>query len=695
LPLFNNKPGVYDGTIIFSDAKNIQRSPVISFRYIVAGPIATIQSVSTDKPSVKKGELVVASVHVVGTPVDITANPANDNKNVVQGTLSIELTNAQGEVVGTGQTDLALAAVDQVKQFSLTAQTDASSLSAKATVSAGGKIIATFNTPISQVKPNPYPEPVKQIPVTLYIVIIALIAAITLFILIKRNKMNRVALSIAIILVGAAAATSIIVHAATYTFTDPGSSYGGQATVMTPAGVDSVTSQPSWCQGCATLQMFINGLKNPNGTTYTLAAGNKIKTNTPFVFSGNIQYQACGNFPIQPKVTYSIDSGPTLNASISTNCLLNQTQCASSYFRTTDFITNSINFATAGAHKVHVAFTATRDYNATSQVSPRCQNQGNGTWLCPGTITFEADFNFTAVDEVGTPLAPTAQAGACGTGKIDVSWTAATGAQKYNVYDNTILIPGASNLPAGQLSFSHTGLANSSGHSYQVEAVNGSVSARSPATSANAPGNCPTSGFDYNLTNSGNIVVVAGGPGVNIDVTRLLVSGTTESVPLSVTNLQGLNASAPTNNSASPSFAGTKSTITITAPAGTPAGTISNVTVNGDSSPTHILRSTTFNVLVQADSTGLRCYPADPANPSVSINPGQAQVGTPVLWVAVGPSGVTYTWSGSFTASGIDLKNVIKTYSTLYVLGNPFLDFVDLKSQKLIDFEILSKPIDS
>ncbi len=86
-----------------------------------------------------------------------------------------------------------------------------------------------------------------------------------------------------------------------------------------------------------------------------------------------------------------------------------------------------------------------------------------------------------------TPTTPTATPGSCGTGQINVSWNAVSGATSYQLRNGagTVIYDGPST------SFSHTGLANGSAQSYTVRAINaGGSSAYSGARSATAPSSC-------------------------------------------------------------------------------------------------------------------------------------------------------------------------------------------------------------
>ncbi len=73
LPVFNYTPKIYAGKIIFKDFNGIERAPSINFRYIVAGPIATIQGITSDKEWGYKGDVVTLAINLTGSPYDISS----------------------------------------------------------------------------------------------------------------------------------------------------------------------------------------------------------------------------------------------------------------------------------------------------------------------------------------------------------------------------------------------------------------------------------------------------------------------------------------------------------------------------------------------------------------------------------------------------------------------------------------------
>ncbi len=121
----------------------------------------------------------------------------------------------------------------------------------------------------------------------------------------------------------------------------------------------------------------------------------------------------------------------------------------------------------------------------------------------------------------------------------------------------------------------------------------------------------PQAGFDFSVSDSGNRTVTQGGS-ANNTITVGLVSGTSQSVNLSVSGLPSNTNSSFSQSSCTP---GCSSTLTLTTTGSTPTG-VSTITVTGTSGTT--TRQTSFTLTVNA--------PADTTPPVIS---------------SVGASGVT------------------------------------------------------
>lgn len=508
LPLFDYRPGVYAGKIVFYTNSGAQASGSYSFRYIVEGKVATIVSAVSDKDSVKKDEVVSLTVTFTGTPFDISANPNEDDTAASNATLSLELKNEAGKVIGQSDSTISLLSSTQQKTVPITAIESAEALSVDARVVADGKTIATYSTTLSVPKEDAGAQASKDsmmVWAILAVLAVMLVVALVVYLLYRKGVQGPVLKSIVIILAGATAAVSIVtVNAATTRqFPDP-SMANTYAYVITPDGITNVTSQTSWCTLCRGLWTTFNDIKDTNGNTYPFSTGSKIKTGVPFVLAGHADYNVCGNFPINPTVKYKVDGGAetTLN--------LGYGAPGSNGYRSSDFTFNPITFSTPGNHTIHYKFTAVRDYNVWRTTNtpppdnPNCQNKGRVTdpnsshynqyyFLCPATITFEADM--TLVASLNSPTNVTATAADCGSASVDVSWGTVPGAATYNVYRSQSengTYTKINSSPITGTTYRDNNVSSSDTYYYKVEAVNGSnVSDKSaPSGSVEGPESC-------------------------------------------------------------------------------------------------------------------------------------------------------------------------------------------------------------
>lgn len=133
----------------------------------------------------------------------------------------------------------------------------------------------------------------------------------------------------------------------------------------------------------------------------------------------------------------------------------------------------------------------------TYTITCRKSGQTDATHSTTITVTNPGGGCCSTGDGSQVPSLSANQAG-CGTGKIDLSWSAITNATGYELRDgSTTIYSGASRT------YSHTGLVAGSSHSYTVRATgaSGNSSWSSPATLANAPGSCSAT---YNIISSAN-----------------------------------------------------------------------------------------------------------------------------------------------------------------------------------------------
>ncbi|KKS99802.1 MAG: hypothetical protein UV76_C0017G0002 [Candidatus Nomurabacteria bacterium GW2011_GWA2_43_15] len=148
------------------------------------------------------------------------------------------------------------------------------------------------------------------------------------------------------------------------------------------------------------------------------------------------------------------------------------------------------------------SFTDTLTYGFATNTTYHLRAYATNSAVLTG---YGSDITFTTPPAVPTGL--TATPSTCGTGTINVSWTASTGATSYKLYDN-----GSQIYSGSSTSYSHTGLTAGTSHSYTVSSSNGYSSPVSSAVAATAPAACaPTVTTTSPITNITQTTATGGG----------------------------------------------------------------------------------------------------------------------------------------------------------------------------------------
>jgi hypothetical protein len=146
LPNFEGKPGVYVGTVSFVNGEKTKIANEITFRYIVEGQIATINTLTTDKQNVQAGENIQVAMSYGGTPYNIDSR---EMPNYPDSTVIIMLYSEKDKLVGsyTGQYNFDK---DDSATFPIVATGSAKALRADATItSSDGRELAHYTGNIS------------------------------------------------------------------------------------------------------------------------------------------------------------------------------------------------------------------------------------------------------------------------------------------------------------------------------------------------------------------------------------------------------------------------------------------------------------------------------------------------------------------------------------------------------------------
>jgi len=154
LPLME-KSGVYLAELSLNDNQGRPRASSVFVRYIMAGDIATISSITTDKKELVKGETVSVSVGYTGGPVDIETGRMASLGNA---TLHLKLLNENSQIIAEESSEVNLDTLGAVKEFTSSVSNAAQALTAEATIVKDGIELARYSVNLSGVEPS------KEIP---------------------------------------------------------------------------------------------------------------------------------------------------------------------------------------------------------------------------------------------------------------------------------------------------------------------------------------------------------------------------------------------------------------------------------------------------------------------------------------------------------------------------------------------------
>jgi len=158
LPTVDYKPGVYVASLRLVNQQNNDVIPVLYPRYIIGDDFAVVQSVSIDKSTdIKVGDTINLSLVYTGPVISINIPPSGivDSKGLIR----VVLINEKREVIATQEKEVELSRnVESLQDFALEAEKDALSVSAQIIISREGKILAEYNTDLT----DPNIEAVEQ-----------------------------------------------------------------------------------------------------------------------------------------------------------------------------------------------------------------------------------------------------------------------------------------------------------------------------------------------------------------------------------------------------------------------------------------------------------------------------------------------------------------------------------------------------
>ncbi len=189
LPDLNGNSGVYYGNLSFVDNGNSQKSQDMTFRYIIAGNIVTIQSVSADQTSAVTGDTVNVTVTYTGAPVNI-----DDGQHVANGMVNMTVTafDAEGHQVGQAAGEVDASKPVQASLIAVPITANANALRFDVKVQMGSSILSQYSGNILTASNRSVLPLTAKSKMALYLAMaISLVAILLGVILIRKSKKDK------------------------------------------------------------------------------------------------------------------------------------------------------------------------------------------------------------------------------------------------------------------------------------------------------------------------------------------------------------------------------------------------------------------------------------------------------------------------------------------------------------------------
>lgn len=159
LPTFGYQPRVYAVEIRFIDAEGNARAPNVTGRYIILGDMATIQSISADKKSVRAGEDAAVTVFYLRPPFD---QFTDTRPRVGEVDLLVTLYNENYLRIGEAAKKIDLDTRGTSETLTIQASETARAIGATAVISKDGAVLASYQSWLSPVSEHGDARPAEE-----------------------------------------------------------------------------------------------------------------------------------------------------------------------------------------------------------------------------------------------------------------------------------------------------------------------------------------------------------------------------------------------------------------------------------------------------------------------------------------------------------------------------------------------------
>ncbi len=200
LPTFDYQAGVYFGELNFLDAQGMARTVPVQFRYIIAGDILSISSITSPVSAVTKGDILNLTVTYAGAPYDIFTG---ETPGTTTADLAVNVYNEKDQLVGTYTERSMDFNSGASKILPVPIYKNAQALRVVATVTSGSKMITSYTADLSANYEEMHSQPgISENLFGLIAIVVAALIIIGLTIFFFMKKKGKYMLMTLLIMVG-------------------------------------------------------------------------------------------------------------------------------------------------------------------------------------------------------------------------------------------------------------------------------------------------------------------------------------------------------------------------------------------------------------------------------------------------------------------------------------------------------------
>lgn len=474
LPTFEYTPRVYAGEIVFLDSFGEVRAPSVTFRYMILGNMATIQSVSSDVQSVEAGGRVNVTIFYAGAPFD---QITRERPKVGIVNFTVSLSNENGVLIGRTIEEVNLDLPEKPAVVSIVAKEAAKAIKVDVTLEKDGIVLARYGTSLTEkslaLGKEPSPKTNADL-LTTFAIIIMIIIAGGIIVLLQKKKTPPPAPPTAPFNAGGGVTGSVI------------------------ALLIAILSLSWFALPVNTAHAYVQTAEYPQGQYWVphlfvnSPYDNQIlRPNSSFSVDGRSEFEACGNLSAFDTTITATFQGQTKTTVWHESKLSGSNEIIAHNFSLGNFTAP----VTPGTYRINL------------RVEVDAVNLSGGleiSWS-EGYVDIVVSGAEIPPPQITATTPPPSGGGNSCFGVVNLSWTASVGATGYELHRDGNAAP----IYVGSgTSYQDTGLAPNSSHAYYVVATSPSGNSQPSNTVTQTASGCQ--GLTTSCTGSPSVAIVGG-----------------------------------------------------------------------------------------------------------------------------------------------------------------------------------------